>query len=515
MNGIESLMTIESLVGATFVVLDGWRRFNNPVRADSLATYRALQLDSRSSTTAISYFGALGLYLGSLLTAFALLVANHGLLKKLTNGQPLAELDGLGLPMLAALALIVVVPQLKPFSTFEVSLRGRLQSWASIPVEVSRFAHDLEEYEYVVPGSAKGAALDIGDVPGSGDSSGQQHLEAKTLLDSLEAWKSSRVFGGYFASFSGVHQQLQAEAKKLKRQVEVYQEAVLELGIESKAARTQRESLKESANELLRGVCYFIAAGILRCCPLESARNRELARLGFVPGSRRPESILPGQVALLLLMVTSIFVVSALLKKPDDIGEALIRSVRIASLYLSATLTAVYLWHRFRRPSSGLLRDRPYHQYLCAAGLATGVCLFLSLAFRSAEFMGDLSGMLAHMKPRLPYQLLTAAAAFGIAFLLDNPPPREPWARRQRLLEGASLSLLLGALAVLVHSWLAANQPGRVPPLASLVATGSAVGFLLGSCLPTWCRANRQATTADARRDEVPVAVAVPQQLAS
>ena len=487
-------MTIEDLqiaVGAAFVLLDGWKRFDDPVRADSLATYRALHLDSRSSTTAISYFGALGLYLTSLMAAFAILVTHPTWIKTLTGTAILTNLlEGVGLPMLAALALIVVVPQLKPFSTLESSFRGRLQGWASIPVEVSRFAHDLQEYEYVAPGSPKLTSLDIDGSPTGGDASGyadslQRHVKAEALLASLEAWKSSRVFDGYFSAFSGVHQQLQADARKLRRQVEVYQEAVLELGTESKTAHSQRDGLRDSASELLRGVCYFIAAGVLRCCPLESARNRELVRLGFVPASRTGTTLLPGQVTLCLLAVTLILFVSTIFRK--EIGAALLLSVRIASLYVSATLAAVYLWHRFRRPPSRLLRDRPYHQYLCAAGLATGVCLLLSLGFRLAT--DSLPKALGDMILFLPYQLLTAAVAFGISFLLDDPLPQGLSAKKQRLLEGASLGLPLGLLGVLVYFWLA-DAPR--PPAESLPVTACVVGFLLGSCIPTWCRDNRK-----------------------
>ena len=51
-------VAVEITVGAIFVLLDGWNRFNDPVEHDSAATFRALHLDSRSSTTAVSYYGA-------------------------------------------------------------------------------------------------------------------------------------------------------------------------------------------------------------------------------------------------------------------------------------------------------------------------------------------------------------------------------------------------------------------------------------------------------------------------
>jgi hypothetical protein len=207
----------------------------------------------------------------------------------------------------------------------------------------------------------------------------------------------------------------------VRKQIEAYQDAVREVGPQSKAARNQREGLDEVSSELLRGVCYFIAAGILRCCPLESARNRELSRLGFVP-SPRPWPLLPGQVALLLLAVTAVLVVREPLRGAADFdGADLVRSLRIASLHITATLTAVYLWHRLRRPETGLLRDRPYHQYLFAAGLAVGICLFLSLLFQLAQTSGALTMTLERLRDRFPHRLLSAAVAFGICFLLDNP----------------------------------------------------------------------------------------------
>lgn len=132
---------IESIVGAAFVLLDGWKRFNEPVRGDSLATYRALHLDSRSSTTALSYFGALALYLASLMTAFALLVMNRDLLEKLTKNQPLIDLGGLGLPIVAALALIVVVQQLKLVSTLESWVRRRNQQRCKAPRQDPNVPH--------------------------------------------------------------------------------------------------------------------------------------------------------------------------------------------------------------------------------------------------------------------------------------------------------------------------------------------------------------------------------------
>jgi hypothetical protein len=506
MSDIEILQVV---VGAAFVLLDGWNRFNDPVRRDSLATYRALQLDSRSSTTALSYYGALGLYLAALLLAFALLVMNKPWIDELLKNVGEAKPLDIGLPMLAALALIVVVPQVKPFSTLEGLLRGRLQSWASIPVEVTRFAHHLQGYEYLPPAGAKTRFLEIDGLQPTGDAGGPAepllpHLKATTLLAALETWKSSRIFGGFFAFNHGVHQQLQAEAAKLTRQIEFYREAVQKAGTETKTAHAQRESLEESAGELLRGVCYFIAAGVLRCCPLESARTRELASLGFI-ARRRREPILPGQVALALLAVNALVAVIQLLGTAKPTGAALLLSFKIASLYVSATLVAVSVWHLLRRPSSGRLRDRPYHQYLFAAGLAAGICMFLSLLFRLAQEKGDVLKALSETNSKLPYQLLTAAVAFGILFLLDNAQPAGRSDRKQRLFEGVALAALLGFLAVVVDSWLDSIPPaaGRGPrgtlDCVRLVVTGSAVGFLLGSCIPTWCRANqRVATVGDA-----------------
>jgi hypothetical protein len=80
--------------------------------------------------------------------------------------------------------------------------------------------------------------------------------------------------------------------------------------------------------------------------------------------------------------------------------------------------------------------------------------------------------------------------------LIDNS--RIVWLSRlqQRLMEGLIQGLVMAGVSYLVHCWLlervqqvsAVPTGYRVPDLDHVMIMAGIIGFVLGFCIPTWCR---------------------------
>jgi hypothetical protein len=127
--------------------------------------------------------------------------------------------------------------------------------------------------------------------------------------------------------------------------------------------------------------------------------------------------------------------------------------------------------------------------------LAAAVSQFISFLF-SCFMMHSLEGGWQRFLVTYPWLLSTFATTVTMGVLIDNGPfPR--WARwQQRVFEGLTQGLIMTGVSYLVHCWLVerlaqvVTLPAnfRVPDLNQMMVMAGIIGFVLGYCIPTWCR---------------------------
>lgn len=497
---------VEILLGGLFVLFDGRSRFNQLVEPQRLSALRLKNLvsDSRSSTTALSFFGALAIYQLILLGAYSLLLLNRQWLELIVRYDPSGRLPvGLSPALLSALVLVVVLPRVNLVSSVEKKVRGWLQRLASIPHELIKVTHDIQGYEWradnVKQTQANGDGLEVDGVGVGGPLLSPRLHQVQVLLEAVQGWKGKKDLVTYLIDYQEILDQLQADETRVRKSADLCRESAAQFGSDHRLVQEHRSHLEEQAGDLLQAVCTFIAGGLLRCCHSHGARRAELEELGFViPERHLVAAVGMGKVvlALLLTFMALIVILASSGELVDGPARLLQRAGMFASTAVGAILTAVLVWDKTRRKErepSGIW-DRPYHLYLLAAAIALGAGLVLGLLFRLGELLRDPATALAAFRAAMPYHLITAAQGFGTALLLDDNPGRFLTGWRLRLLEGGALAAFVSFFGLVAYWWLGirlgrVGLGGDVPPFAVYAGLVGGMNFLAGAFIPHWCRA--------------------------
>src|SRR5437588_6914354 len=107
---------IEVALGALFIMVFGWQRFNRPVHSKGMTfRIRAIAMRSRYSTTAVSFFGAFSVYVAFLLLSYLFLQLYYPAIKPLLENNKQSPgmeqvFKSLSPPLLCALILTILLP---------------------------------------------------------------------------------------------------------------------------------------------------------------------------------------------------------------------------------------------------------------------------------------------------------------------------------------------------------------------------------------------------------------------
>ena len=492
----DTARAVEIGAGALFVVIDAATRFNRPLETGEVASrLRELVAESRGSTNAVSFFSAATLYTAVMLVLYGLLNLNERWIQNLvetSNGVP----NNLSPPLLAALAVVVIIPRVKPFSIFEEHVRRFLQARASIPWEIHRFTESLRAAEFSIPEAdpAPESEADGGAPEHDADELELSAGKTSSLLRLVTTWRGHRGFSGFIGRYRSVVAALEKEHGELQRRLEVQRSTEAKLGSDSPDAAALRKPLLQAFEELELHLEFLVAAAVLRCCRTESQRAAQLQAFGFAPLATPPPLTI-GRIVLLGLSVWALFLLAflgfnQLTRQP--VGMVLLDAARISINLIVAVGTAYLIWRKARRPDTAKISDRPFHQYLLAGAVSFGAAFVINSAFALLHLPSTLEKDLDNVFARLPFSALTVGLAFGLGFLLDDPSSARLAGRRLRLLEAGTLGVFLGLLAVPVHFWLVQTfarhgLPFEVP-LLGLAGIAVLIGFVLGFLVPTWCR---------------------------
>ncbi|MEO8428340.1 MAG: hypothetical protein ABI651_14615 [Verrucomicrobiota bacterium] len=495
--------TIDVGLGAVFIVFYAAGRFNTPAT-------------NRSSTTAGRYFLALFCYCLVGLVFYTTLVQFPHLLAFVMQGNE-ASVDEwarqLSSPLLVALLLTVLLPKLPFLSEVDNWIRKQLQNMAAIPYEVRRLSAELrqgklevsEELQADVRQRLENGGLHAQNInfePGRTPT--QLWTRLAVLLAKLEDWECDRKMSGYLAAFPDEVDRLRKRYEQLVPKAKTCFRLLNETAAGGTTTRTHeavvryQEDFVELAAELHAALLDFISRGVLHSELTDGARLKRLQELGFTVEWRRTTFTF-NQIMLLFGMVFLVMLAGMVIfsgaMNGMSFGKMLTRLVMVAVIYCVAVACAVFpkeQW-KFARHQPGAVR--PIAFYVVSGLLAVALSQFINLLF-GCFLMRGVEGGLQRFQVTYPWLLSTFATTVTIGVLIDNGRLQHLSRWQQRLMEGLTQGIVTTCVSYLVHLWLLdrVRQVGslpvnyRVPELDQVMIMAGIVGFILGFCIPTWCR---------------------------
>ena len=495
--------TIDIGLGAVFIVFHAAGRFNTPAT-------------NRSSTTAGRYFLGLFCYCLVGLVFYTTLVQFPHLLAFVMQGEE-ASVDAwarqLSSPLLVALLLTVLLPKLPFLNEVDNWIRRQLQNMAAIPYEVRRLSAELRhgklEVSEDLQADVRQRLETVGFQPQNinfepGRTPTHLWTRLAVLLAKLEDWESDRKMSGYLAAFPDEVVRLRKRYEQLIPKAKTCFRLLNESAAGGATSRTHeavvryQEDFVELIAELHGALLDFISRGVLHSELTDGARLKRLRELGFrVEWRRAPFTfnqimLLFGMVFLVMLAGMAIFSGAT---NGMTFGNMLTRRVMVAIIYCVAVACAVFpkeQW-KFARHQPGEVR--PIAFYIVSGLMAVALNQFISLLF-GCFLARSIEGGLQRFLVTYPWFLSTFATTVTIGVLIDNGrlPHLARW--QQRALEGLTQGLVMTGVSYFVHLWLLdrVQQVGsvpahyRVPELDQMMIMAGSIGFILGFCVPTWCR---------------------------
>src|SRR5262245_10553979 len=485
----------EKVLGALFVLVFAYRRFNSP-------------RTNRSSTTALRYYTAAAFYGVFALALYSALIGFPDLLRHvLEAGSDVLVPDWakhLSSPLLVGLIRTLLLPNAPSLSGVAESIRQLFLSLASIPLEVQLLGARLQRARLSVRSAFQNEiatrllldGFDRGDVvfdagrSASARSPQQAWTKITALMTRLDTWKRERRYIGFIAGFAdelaaleNSYRQLAVKAKKcfsLKRSLDDAGVPAAGTG----AADFQRDFLAQG-DELLARITHYISRGILQCNPTDSGRNRELQRLGFQGRFPRTRLTLNQLVWLFVGILVVVLTGFLVFGEGVRLEKALLHSAMIAAIYVVAVICAVYPKRRWKlaRFDGGGLRPATYY-------LVVGLMAAVASRLISLPFTFSLMPAVAWQKflQSYPWCLMSFMTAATVALLMDNRPTVAVTRSGLRVIEGLAQGGVTLVSGLVVYGWLLTTGPIPSFTLDTMLTMSTIIGCAIGFLVPTWYR---------------------------
>ncbi len=488
-----------------------WARFNTPP-------------SNRSSTRQALYWSS---GVGYVLSALALFAALSILLKagpwrKFLLGA--ADDPSLPAPLIATLAMTTLLPAVPALRRIDQWFLSIFLDWAEIPGEARRraAAMTLENFtvtrddvaalrrSYGEAGFGDSLAAHLRRRGGDGFEQSQQRLtRVVTLYDRLCKLAAEPRYAGFFAEAAGEFDEIGRKTTDFLRRagnsltLAGRLRAAEKEGSYDELVKERREEFADGCREMFRVLALFLVRAMLRSETSEAGIVGRLREAGF--DTAEPMN-LPGfpihsltalalGIFIYLLVATPFF--GRLTELPQHRQtDALIMAAKVAAVRLGTIGVTVWLLQRhafFRRAPGDPPRLLAYVlSGLIAAAAAAGICLLFHL--------GD-ADPLAAAGGELPLVLLSFMLCAALALCCDDwvaetEPPL--WLRPAEA-AGCAAAVALGmGLIVLYFSDDLPLPASRLIGwnLAMLFAFPTAMGFVVGGCVPHIYRSARRAATA-------------------
>ncbi|MCC2663915.1 MAG: hypothetical protein K0S35_1837 [Geminicoccaceae bacterium] len=493
----------EWFLGTTLILIHALGRFNRP------------RINRLSTTCARFYFAAFA-YCAATFLLYVLLAGlltdSPGFVQafQLGGALPDPQLHQLKLvsgPLMAALALTVLLPNFPVIAQLDERLLRFFQMLGNIPLEAILLSEQLyrggaavpsemrEEMRDYVHNRLEAAGIteqDLDFEQGRDSPRGYWTLLLALVLE-IDAWRSKRTYARVFDDLQEEHGRIDEQFEKLSSAAARYFKMVRELppgGSEAGPFFVEcKRNFRDQCDELYRELCRFVARGVLKCEWTRGDRNRALARLGFKSTSQDRSPLSPDQVVTVIgmLFVVLLIAVTLIGSQNRPVQYAAFISIMVATIYGAAIVCAVLFKGRWPTTAG----QRPVLGYL-VAGLAAGaMAAVLSVAFKSLLLLSFYDAVL-NLRLTYPYLVLAFMAALTTSFCCDDfaDLPEAPWFGRW--LEGIGTGAVLSGTGYFV--WQALDGIHKtapalhVPELPLLATTTALIGTIIGITVPTWYR---------------------------
>lgn len=514
MQPIGLLISLETLVGAAFVVFYALDRFGKPPAEPG---GRALTCPSRATTTAAAYYTAVVLYCSVGVAVYVALLLSPSLLGTLRHLAPDAaalvpDVLRQSPPVLVALLLTVLLPKVPVLAGVDGFFRTRLQHMAAIPHEVRRLAADLRRAPFRLPDEAErrevtaalvGKGFDPTDLRfDTGTSPQTLWTRLATLVRRLEAWDADTQLQEYFLScpgeLAGLRERYRDLLPKAQRCFSLSRDLASERPDERAATAlvAYREAVTSEMEALLGALHDAIGRAVLLCDVTHHRRARRLLGLGFEVTVEPIRHLSLHSLMLLFtagsVLFTAIFLVAPHRRAGESAVELLLRSVMIAAIYCVALWCAIAPKSRWSVAGRHPGGPRPWAAYLACALVAAVASVAVNVVIRLLSF-GSLATAWERTREGTPWTIMTFAVAYGVAALADDEPEDLAVVRlaghRLWLVEGLVMVAAMLPVALFVHLLLQQTlPPDRVRTLWVVLPTTALVAFAIGALVPTWYR---------------------------
>lgn len=507
---------IEYACGAVFITCYAHARFNTPPT-------------QKYSTTRGQYYVAFVMYAAVLVGGF-LFFSYSPALFGVTRLAGVKAVENLSPPLVVALFLTVMLPQIPVLRDIDSNLRAYFWRQASIPSEVNRLLSRLAGSTFTVPDRARARVAEALRASGIAD-----HwivfdhegfricpwVKTTVLMQVVEDWRRERRYQAYMQIIAGEFQALAAEHEDYLVEVAEYTRSTEAPPQPPGTFGPEHNRLTKRANVLLKRLYLVIAQGILHCEPHADARTRRLRETGFDATYENQPPPLEVLVIVFLGMLMLFFVCFALMpmflsvshQTDRTLLERLAAAVRIAIIYCISIGCVIFLrkWWAIDDPLHRI--HRRVACYLWAGMLAVAISAGFSIvAYRMEHDTWAAASW--RFNGNWPYLLVSFIVTVLTGAQLDDEPSRWRWSltrRHPRLFEG----LLLGGASTVTAAfvWVLLQQvnatprhgltPRQPPPIEVLVFVIGLAGFAIGALIPDWYRQARGRGGVPAHADPV------------
>lgn len=532
---------IEWLMGAGFIAIYAYRRYNTPT-------------SNRSSTTFFRFNAYYLLYLGCLLALYgfvgSVLRTSPELLSyfyQFALGLPGQvnipdNIKGLTGPMVTALALTTLLPNLPLLARLDKKLLITFWDLGHIPGKVIRQGAHLRRSIFNISSAMQRDIQKLAAEHGIAaealsfeehDSLNYEWTRLAALQLCLKPWASAENprYYRFYQSQQTIYDDLQVSFIALtKRTANYFQQLTEASNLEGNRQtdnpqQTQalldeiEHHLREKHKRLTKGFTEFIARGVLACEFTAKSRHDVLLNMGFDDGAVVDEQITANQFLSLMGILTLAFCGISIIEtyRTGTVfqwSSLWFNTLMMTTCYGMAALCGLFpkgFWypHEYRK-------TRPHNIYLLSALLATFASLIATITLRymqasiAYEGPADLANLARSILWSYPYLLQSFALALGIAWIADNHSHvTGPTPKRERIIDTATMAIIMVAASFICFAWLEGMGPfegtrdiayrhypheGWYIACFWFVFKGGIVGAIIGYLVPYWFHSNRTKT---------------------
>jgi hypothetical protein len=470
-------------LGAAFVFLHSFVRFNRQSDQPTPAW---------ASTTKVRYVGGAIAYSSFIILIYWAITRIPNMLPtSLVAGWPDAFQQP---PLLAALLLTVLLPQIGVLKDWDSGIRDFFHRRASIPGAMRALSAQLQTgRDYEVPVEMRDRVVEYldsrdfrpSDVRFDDDGKLRYLFTRITVLYlQVEQWESDPIFSSFVASDETEFQLLQSRYNALCSDIRT----VLRMRKPERGSTAEKlvDEVLQRTKDFLRELCDFVSRAVLQSGWRQPTREAQLHRLGF--GAAQPMP--PGAVStdfwndlisllgsLLLLLFVSFVLISRI--PTTDLQTPTLKEVLVLTFLAAATQFFAVLCATVPRRWMVFSRAKP-------EGLPVALIyvIIAHVSFAIAALLSLGAGAIMQPAPRYFPKLLGRACSWAVlapattlatAYNIDHSGKRSRW------VEGIInvVALWVGMFVVCVLT----SENNKVEIVEQFAATG-AVGFLIGAWIP-------------------------------